>query len=117
MTSVLADARRGHPGLYAFAVATGALVPVLAVLAVVDDRVLLGAPVWLKPLKFAVSFFTYSGTLAWMLGNLREGRCGAPAGPSSPPPPSKWRSSPARPRSDTAATSTSTAAWAQPCST
>jgi hypothetical protein len=73
MTSVLADARRGHPGLYAFAVATGALVPVLAVRAVVDDRVLLGAPVWLKPLKFAVSFFTYSGTLAWMLGNLREG--------------------------------------------
>jgi hypothetical protein len=73
MTTLVADARRGHRGLFWFAVAMAVLVPVLAVLAVVDDRVLLGAPVWLKPLKFAVSFFAYSGTLAWMLGNLREG--------------------------------------------
>jgi hypothetical protein len=72
MNSVLADARRGHPGLYAFAVAMAALVPVLAALAVVDHRVLLGAQLWLKPLKFAVSFVAYSGTLAWMLGQLRE---------------------------------------------
>ena len=56
MTSVLADARRGHRGLFAFAVAMAVLTPVLAVLAVVDDRVLLGAPLWLKPLKFAISF-------------------------------------------------------------
>ena len=70
--TVLADARRGHRGLFAFAVAMAALAPVLAVLAVVDDRVLLGVPVWLKPLKFAVSFVAYSGTLAWMLGQLRE---------------------------------------------
>jgi hypothetical protein len=72
MTSVLADARRGHRGLFAFAVAMAALTPVLAVLAVVDDRVLLGAPLWLKPLKFAVSLALYSATLAWMLGQLRE---------------------------------------------
>jgi hypothetical protein len=48
------------------------LVPVLAVLAVVDDRLVLGAPLWLKPLKFAVSFVAYAGTLAWLLGQLRE---------------------------------------------
>src|SRR4051794_30112805 len=66
------DARRGHRGLFAFAVAMAVLVPVLAVLAVVDDRVLLGAPVWLKPLKFAVSFVAYAGTLAWLLGRLRQ---------------------------------------------
>ena len=72
MTSVLADARRGHRGLFAFAVAMAALTPVLAVLAVVDDRVLLGAPLWLKPLKFAISLALYSATLAWMLGQLRE---------------------------------------------
>ena len=56
MTPSLADARRGHRGLFAFAVAMAVLTPVLAVLAVVDDRVLLGAPLWLKPLKFAISF-------------------------------------------------------------
>src|SRR4051794_20223037 len=72
MTTVLATARRGHRGLYAFAVAMAALTPVLAVLAVVDDRVLLGAPLWLKPLKFAISLALYGATLAWMLGQLRE---------------------------------------------
>jgi hypothetical protein len=72
MTTVFTDARRGHRGLFAFAVVMAVLVPVLAVLAVVDDRVLLGAPVWLKPLKFAVSFVAYAGTLAWLLGQLRE---------------------------------------------
>jgi hypothetical protein len=72
MTIALADARRGHRGLFAFAVAMAALTPVLAVLAVVDDRVLLGAPLWLKPLKFAISLALYSATLAWMLGQLRE---------------------------------------------
>ena len=70
--TVLATARRGHPGLYAFAVAMATLTPILAVLAVVDDRVLLGAPLWLKPLKFAISLALYSATLAWMLGQLRE---------------------------------------------
>jgi hypothetical protein len=72
MTAVLAVARRGHRGLFAFAVAMSALTPVLAVLAVVDDRVLLGAPLWFKPLKFAISLALYAATLAWMLGQLRE---------------------------------------------
>jgi hypothetical protein len=70
--TVLAVARRGHRGLFAFAVAMAVLIPVLAVLAVVDDRVLLGAPLWFKPLKFAISFVLYAATLAWMLGQLRE---------------------------------------------
>jgi hypothetical protein len=70
--TALAIARRGHRGLFAFAVAMAVLTPVLAVLAVVDDRVLLGAPLWLKPLKFAISFVLYAATLAWMLGQLRE---------------------------------------------
>jgi hypothetical protein len=72
MTTVLADARRGHPGLFWFAVAMAVLTAVLTVLAVVDDRVLLGAPLWFKPLKFAVSFVAYAGALAWMLGQLQE---------------------------------------------
>lgn len=72
MTTALADARRGHRGLFAFAVAMAALTPVLAILVLVDDRVLLGAPLWLKPLKFAVSLALYSATLSWMLGQLPE---------------------------------------------
>ena len=72
MTTALADARRGHRGLFAFAVAMAALTPVLAILALVDDRVLLGAPLWFKPLKFAISLALYAATLAWMLGQLRE---------------------------------------------
>ncbi|MEV4278403.1 hypothetical protein [Actinoplanes xinjiangensis] len=36
----------------------------------VDDRILTGVPIWLKPFKFAVSFVVYAWTLAWMLAVL-----------------------------------------------
>jgi hypothetical protein len=45
-----------------------ALVTTVGVFA--DGRILLGAPVWLKPWKFAVSFALYGFTLAWMLSVL-----------------------------------------------
>jgi hypothetical protein len=70
MRTVLADARRGHPGLYWLAVAMAALTLVTVALAVVDQRTLLGAPLWYKPLKFSVSILLYSATLAWMLSRL-----------------------------------------------
>lgn len=70
MDAVLTTARRGHPGLYAFAVAMLALSAALLVALAVDDRTLLGAPLWLKPLKFSISFTAYAGTLAWLLGQL-----------------------------------------------
>ncbi|WP_197093858.1 hypothetical protein [Nonomuraea sp. SBT364] len=41
---------------------------------VFDDRVLMGAPVWLKPFKFAVSMAVYGTTLAWMLSLPHRGR-------------------------------------------
>ncbi|WP_067353582.1 hypothetical protein [Streptomyces noursei] len=44
-----------------------ALAVVAAIGMIVDDRVLVGAPIWFKPLKFAVSFAAYGLTLAWML--------------------------------------------------
>ncbi|NEB36737.1 hypothetical protein [Streptomyces sp. SID14515] len=47
---------------------------VCAVGLVVDDRVLVGAPIWAKPFKFAVSFAAYCLTLAWMLTLLTRGR-------------------------------------------
>lgn len=37
----------------------------------VDDRVVTGAPVWMKPAKFAVSIAIYSFTLVWLLGYVR----------------------------------------------
>lgn len=36
----------------------------------VDERVITGAPAWLKPAKFAVSIAIYSFTLAWIFGFL-----------------------------------------------
>ncbi|MFF8832883.1 hypothetical protein [Streptomyces sp. NPDC015131] len=35
-----------------------------------DDRVLVGAPIWAKPLKFSLSFVAYCLSLAWMLSLL-----------------------------------------------
>jgi hypothetical protein len=40
----------------------------------VDQRMLLGAPIWLKPLKFAVSIAVYCLAWAWLYGLLRTGR-------------------------------------------
>lgn len=70
MRAVFADARRGHPGLYWSTVALAALAVVTVVLAVVDQRTLLGAPLWFKPLKFSISFLLYCGALTWMLARL-----------------------------------------------
>ncbi|MEU3607773.1 hypothetical protein AB0E83_20345 [Streptomyces sp. NPDC035033] len=39
---------------------------VSAVGLVVDDRFLMGAPIWLKPFKFALSFAAFCLTLGWM---------------------------------------------------
>ncbi|MEU5984276.1 hypothetical protein [Streptomyces sp. NPDC047434] len=40
----------------------------------VDDRMLVGVPIWSKPFKFSVSFVAYAMTLAWMLSLLPRGR-------------------------------------------
>jgi hypothetical protein len=70
MRTVLADARRGHPGLYGMTIAMAALAVVTVVLAVADQRELLGAPLWFKPLKFSLSIALYGAALAWMLSRL-----------------------------------------------
>ncbi|WP_107116256.1 hypothetical protein [Streptomyces sp. NRRL F-4489] len=44
-----------------------ALAAVSAAGMLLDDRVLVGAPIWFKPFKFSVSFAAYGLTLAWML--------------------------------------------------
>ncbi|MEV6489198.1 hypothetical protein AB0M20_11305 [Actinoplanes sp. NPDC051633] len=56
--------------LMALVAAMAVLTVVTAVATFTDDRVLLGAPIWLKPFKFSVSFTLYAATLAWMLSLL-----------------------------------------------
>lgn len=52
-----------------------AALTVFALIAVlVDDRTLLGEPVWLKVLKFAFAFTAYSFTLAWLIGHMTRAR-------------------------------------------
>ena len=38
----------------------------------VDPRMIMGAPAWMKPLKFAISTAVYSLTLAWIFGYLSD---------------------------------------------
>ncbi|WP_225799630.1 hypothetical protein [Streptomyces sp. NK15101] len=52
----------------------GVLALVSAVGIVVDDRILVGVPIWTKPFKFSVSFIAYGLSLAWMLSLLPRGR-------------------------------------------
>jgi len=62
-----------HRPLLALAVAMAALAVFAAIAALVDQRQVTGAEVWLKPLKFALSVGIYSVTLAWLIGQFREG--------------------------------------------
>lgn len=41
---------------------------------VVDDRTVLDVPVWLKPLKFGLSFGVYAVTMAWLIPHLTKGQ-------------------------------------------
>ncbi|MEU1688402.1 hypothetical protein [Micromonospora sp. NPDC005707] len=67
MTTVLNRAAHWHRPLMLFVAAMAVLTVVAAIGVVADPRVLTGAPIWLKPLKFAISFVLYGTTLAWML--------------------------------------------------
>ncbi|WP_424214045.1 hypothetical protein ACN20G_19305 [Streptomyces sp. BI20] len=62
----------GPLALLALAMALSGLVAAIGLL--VDDRTLGGEPIWLKPLKFAVSLGVYGATLAWLHGHLTRGR-------------------------------------------
>lgn len=76
MTSTLALARIStwHRPLLVCSGLMAALVVACGVGLAVDDRLLLGEPVWYKPLKFATAFGLYTATLAWLLARLSKGR-------------------------------------------
>ncbi|TFC21262.1 hypothetical protein E3O19_00320 [Cryobacterium algoritolerans] len=63
-----------HRPLLWLAVAMAGVTVIGAVGLLVDPRILTGAPLWAKPLKFAISILVYSLTLSWLLGMLRRGR-------------------------------------------
>ena len=67
-----------QPYLHRPLLVTAALMAVLVVVSSVglvsDDRILLGVPIWLKPLKFAISFVIYTATLAWLLSLVTSRR-------------------------------------------
>jgi hypothetical protein len=63
-----------HRPMLSVAVVMALLTVVSAVGLVVDDRVLLGAPIWLKPLKFALSNAIYAATWAWLFSLLQRHR-------------------------------------------
>lgn len=58
---------RWHPPLMVFSLLMTAVVVVSTIGLVVDDRILVGSPIWFKPFKFSVSLALYGVTLAWML--------------------------------------------------
>ncbi|MCP2329441.1 hypothetical protein HDA40_007948 [Hamadaea flava] len=64
--------RRWHRPLLIVAFLMAGLSLVAAAGLVLDDRVLVGAPIWLKPLKFTISFAIYAGTLSWLLSVTRR---------------------------------------------
>ena len=65
---------RWHRPLCWFAAAMVGLAVVSAVGYFVDDRILVGVPIWAKPLKFSVSFALYSISLAWMVSRFARPR-------------------------------------------
>ncbi len=65
---------RVHPPLFVSAALTALLGLFFVAGLLLDPRYVTGAPVWLKPLKFAVSITVYSFTLLWMLSFLKPSR-------------------------------------------
>jgi len=72
--TMIGQVYRWHRPLTAFAGAMAVLAVVATIGLFTDDRILVGVPIWLKPLKFSISFVLYGFTLAWMLSLLRRGR-------------------------------------------
>ncbi|MEU3275257.1 hypothetical protein ABZ639_30770 [Saccharomonospora sp. NPDC006951] len=73
-SAAVAPAKTWHRPMTHFAAAMGVAAVLSAVGLVVDDRMLLGAPIWLKPFKFAVSIAVYCLTWAWLTSLLPSRR-------------------------------------------
>lgn len=65
---------RWHPALMALAGVMVLETVVAAVGVAVDPRILVGVPIWTKPLKFAISVALYAVSWSWMISLLHRGR-------------------------------------------
>lgn len=65
---------RLHPPLMITSLAMLAFLAFTLAGLVIDDRTSLGVPIWLKPMKFAISIAVYTATLAWLISLLDRGR-------------------------------------------
>jgi len=73
MSSPAGTVRRAlgwHPPLMVLSALMAVMAGVCAVGVAVDPQVLVGAPIWLKPFKFAVSIAVYSVSWAWLLSRM-----------------------------------------------
>jgi hypothetical protein len=67
MDTRIAKAIEWHRPLMLFSLAMVATTAVSIVGLIVDDRMLVGSPIWLKPFKFSISFIFFNVTWAWLL--------------------------------------------------
>lgn len=74
LTRCVHAVRGWHRPLVLHAALMFGLAVVAAVGVFADDRLLLGEPVWAKPMKFGVAMGLYSLTLAWLVTRLTKGR-------------------------------------------
>lgn len=74
MSSSLPRVRDLHRPLVWFSASMALLALVSVGGLLLDERILVGVPIWTKPFKFAVSFVAYCMTLAWMLTLLPRAR-------------------------------------------
>jgi hypothetical protein len=70
----LPDTREWHRPLLLVAAVTAPFVVISLAGMLLDDRVLVGAPIWFKPFKFAVSIVVYAVTWAWLYAYLPRNR-------------------------------------------
>jgi hypothetical protein len=68
------DTREWHRPLLLVAAVTAPFVAISLAGMLLDGRVLVGAPIWLKPFKFAVSIVIYAVTWAWLYAYLPRNR-------------------------------------------
>jgi hypothetical protein len=73
-SALIRRAVRWHPPMMMLTGAMLTLAAVSLVGLIADDRTVLGAPVWLKPLKFALSFVLYAVAMAWLILLMTRGR-------------------------------------------
>jgi hypothetical protein len=72
LRALLGRSWRSHAPLTATALLMFGLLGAFSVGLLLDSRLVLGAPVWLKPAKFALSIGVYCFTMVWLFGFIPE---------------------------------------------